>query len=1030
MIFILVGCILGGEKVSGRGSEVENEVYGVLVASNGKAVAGARVVAIPTASAVVADTDTVITDVKGRYGFDSLPAGSYNLLGQYKTDSLVVLIPDVDVEGKGKGTNVGTDTLLAPGRIRGRLLAGTRGKAGVMAFVSSLSKFDVSDDSGRFEISGLPKGTYAVRYNAPGLLIAPDAGVPVKSGETTILPDKQVEYDPALSPPEPLGLRAVYDTLNERVLLSWESVPVSDLDGFVIYRDDPAFLDPKPLADGFTEGTTFVDSSPPGASDPGGAVVVYRLKSRDKKLNQSLVFSDPVKVRVVSRSLATTTLSGEASGLVSGAYSPMDTVKLIVRFANPGRTLKMIEWDAPSAGVSTIHAVDSRQGSDTLGWITTGPGDYVFSISAKDDAGKVWQTELHVPVVSDPPAVLAGKDTTVSLRDTVRLLGRASDVHGIIRKMEWDIGGMGEFAISKDGAAVFAAPGIQGPVTCVFRAVDDDGNVSTATTLVNVEADPPRVSAGNDTSVTIKDTVRLAGIGQDRFGSIVAWQWLCDGGFLAKSSQASWAAPGVPSDGIRCIVTGTDDDGIEGRDTLVIKVTLSPPQAYAGADTSVTMNDLVRLRGRASDNGSIAKYEWDFGAKGVFVAVASGDTSVKGPAAIGAKAAFVLRVTDDDGLQDLDTLTATVLSDPPRVDAGKDIWFEGTGSVSLRGIASDLGGVVSKAWDIGAKGNFRTTTGGDTSVDLTLKIGDQIPCIFKAVDDDGETSLDTVWIRGGLEWVEQGTASYQLSWPTGPIESFKGEMWSAWLGDSTDQYISVFHSKDGLQWTKVPTTISRRTGARLKSMLGKLWLFGGVAIPKPGFPTPADPSDIWSSADGTAWTLVAGSSAFSRFCDVVEFKGNMVAETNIGSFTQSNDGVIWSPLPGFATGDFSNCHSLISDGSSLWSFTFNVQSSPMAAGIWKSPDGNQWSQLTNTAVFSKNFYFKPFLLEGNPAVITVDTDELHAWRTPDGGATWAKLSGAAPHTNNTTIKVVQSQGKIWLFVHPGGVNPVRVFRSR
>lgn len=83
------------------------------------------------------------------------------------------------------------------------------------------------------------------------------------------------------------------------------------------------------------------------------------------------------------------------------------------------------------------------------------------------------------------------------------------------------------------------------------------------------------------------------------------------------------------------------------------------PVAKAGADTAVATGAAVLLRGTASDSigGTIAKWEWSIGG-GSFVETSTGDTSFTR----GATGTYpcVLRVTDNDGNQALDTLIATV----------------------------------------------------------------------------------------------------------------------------------------------------------------------------------------------------------------------------------------------------------------------------------------------------------------------------------------------------------------------------------
>ena len=142
VLFVFLNCIL--DRHSGRGSEVENEVYGVLVDASGDPVAGARVRAAGASEAVgkvsasprqAADIDSTVTDAKGRYRFDSLATGKYDLFGDDKGRNLVVLIPGVAVTARVNGNDVGTDTLRAPGRLRGTLTLAGKGQPGVLCFV-------------------------------------------------------------------------------------------------------------------------------------------------------------------------------------------------------------------------------------------------------------------------------------------------------------------------------------------------------------------------------------------------------------------------------------------------------------------------------------------------------------------------------------------------------------------------------------------------------------------------------------------------------------------------------------------------------------------------------------------------------------------------------------------------------------------------------------------------------------------------------------------------------------------------------
>lgn len=484
--FVLISCILGGDKTAGRrGSEVENEIYGVLVDEGGIRVQGARVLALPAARAAASgDTDTVVTDADGRYAFESLDAGRYDLYGDYGSGSLVVLIPGIDVAAEAKLLDLGVDTLRAPGGIAGRMLAGSQGKAGVLCFVPGLSRLDVSDDSGRFLIQGLPQGRYSLRYSAAGFLIAPDSGIAVQAGRITQLPDKLLEYDPALPPPGPFGLKAVYDTLNQRVTLTWDAVPVSDFEGFVVYRDAPDALAPVILRNGFTVFPRFEDAS--FGDSLLGRDLTYRIKARDHDANLSLNYSNPATVKIVPRAQVATLISVIVPEARAGAVSIGDSLRVIAAYRNPGRRIRMVSWRLGGGEAVRSRAVSAFEGADTLGWKAGGAGWLDFRVEMKDETGVAWTSRLALQVTDDPPRAMAGRDTLVTVGDTLSLRGSGEDGFGKIVRWEWDIGGTGVFREGRPDTLI-RAPDSAGVYACVLRVTDDDGKQAYDTLIVTTE---------------------------------------------------------------------------------------------------------------------------------------------------------------------------------------------------------------------------------------------------------------------------------------------------------------------------------------------------------------------------------------------------------------------------------------------------------------------------------------------------------------------------------------------------------------
>ncbi len=101
-------------------------------------------------------------------------------------------------------------------------------------------------------------------------------------------------------------------------------------------------------------------------------------------------------------------------------------------------------------------------------------------------------------------------------------------------------------------------------------------------------------------------------------------------------------------------------NGSEPEDFAIDTIfTSSPPQANAGNDTTLFPGDPIHLKATAFDPFStLFIYEWDFG-NGDFIEVSKGDSNFFAPDSE-ATLSFILRVTDDEGLQGKDTIIIDV----------------------------------------------------------------------------------------------------------------------------------------------------------------------------------------------------------------------------------------------------------------------------------------------------------------------------------------------------------------------------------
>jgi hypothetical protein len=1067
-LFTIVSCVLDEDKTAKRGSEVENELYGVLVAMDGKPMPGALVKALPLETGspkrgAAAGADSTLTDAAGRYAFNDLAPGRYNLFGDYASGQLVVLIPDVNRLDTSKKMDLGTDTLRAPGRIRGRLTLDGRGFGGTLAYIPGSSYLAVSDDSGGFVISGVPQGIHTVRYSAAGFVIEPDTGVIVLSGKTTDVPWKRLAHDPALPPPAPQGLRAVYDTLNERVILDWDSVSVSDLEGYVVYRGQPPQLDPVIVNGRIVTGTTFIDSTLGFASEMESKPLVYRVKSRDKGSNYSLNFSPSAQINAVSKAWVTTRISKSVPSPDS-IVTVGDTVKLKIAFENPTRRIREIAWfAAPPAVPLRIRRDSVLSGSDSLEWSGFGPGASVIEARITDDAGAVSVASFGISVLLDPPTAMAGPDTTVTPGDSVRLHGRGEDGFGRIVAWEWACGQTRVFKRSAMGDTILILPaGRTEATTCVLRVTDDDGNSALDTLEIRVIPDLPHAMAGTDTTVTPGDTVRLKGRGVDSAGRIVGWEWACGQPRVFTRSATGdtvFVLPAGRTDGATCVLRVTDDDGNTALDSLEVAIDPDIPTATAGSDTLVSIRDMVRLRGAAFDRlGSIADWEWDIGGEGRFVAGRDGSISFQAPGDP-AEMVCVFRVTDDDGNRITDTVRVRVVADEPVADAGPDRTATIGDKIILAGKGTDGFGRIAKLeWDFGGSGSFAEHPPGNVEVTLPSAPRSVFPAILRVTDDDGRQDLDTAFIdvlldqpiatagsqagpfiegdtvrltakgsRDGLgslakiEWKVGASGAFSQSGMDTAIVLRAGENPLPCVLRVTDDdgLIALdtveipFTLKDVMSWAKAKDNIGFHLSRHICNAAvfqGKMWLVGNAGAN----------GSTYSSTDGKQWAqgaaggfpAVYGGSAtvFKDRLWVFEMYNFDYPDTTSGRIWSSSDGVHWIKNVSSPPYGRRGAMNVVAFKDKLWLFGGGISETGQALNdIWTSEDGLIWVKSAKTLPITPNSDSYPLLVHEDKLYM-FDLGTGDVWNSLDGES-WAKLANVGYIWTKTPVSY---GGKIWL----------------
>jgi hypothetical protein len=964
---LIAGCIFqDDERSAKRGSEVENQVYGVLVDANGLPVKGAKVKALPAATALVKgaaaapQADSALTDDEGRYGFDSLGGGRYNVAGDYQAGALVMLHPDVAVNDTGT-VDVGTDTLRAPGSVSGRLLQGLQGKGGVLCYVPGTSYLAVSDDSGRFTL-GLPQGVYTLDYSTAGFIVTPDSGVAVLSGRRTRLSDKHIAYDPALPPPAPQGLKAVYDTLNERVILTWNEVPVSDLQGYVVYRDDSTSLQPVIVPNGFTTATRFVDTAIGAVPSGTKRTLTYRIKSRDVETNVSAVFSPPVSIEAVSRKLVTTLGAISAPAAPDFNVSVGDSIDLILDFSNPTRRITRIVWHEGDSSADPVKVRDLSllAGSDTLRFRAGGPGETKFFLQILDESGAVEDEIAKVNVVQDVPVAHAGSDLKISVHDVVHLAGKAEQKFGRIVKWEWDLGATGVFRATAGGDTSFMIPdGKLGLYPCVLRVTDDDSNVAVDTVRVTVTLDKPFAYAGLDTTVSLGDAVHLHGYGRDGLGYVANREWDFGGTGNFRSSSTGDTVITAPTDKAGpypCVWRVTDDDGLQSLDTVLITVLQDPPVAMAKASQiGIFAGDTVTLStlGTRDGFGRIVKWEWDIGGKGAYRAASGADTVITAPVQADTNMPCRLRVTDDDG--------QTAVAEIPLRVFPRDRWIKVKDDEPYAGWGTSFLGV----------------TFGGRAVLAPFPVPDPSP--------------HQIWVSGNMmDWDSLVIDIPDGGWQS-PLIVMGGKIWGFLSNTQEPAKLELWSTADGTHWSQspLPKALDYRRGFAAFAFKGSLWILGGLTERTDTSLAEQMQKDIWHSTDGVTWKReTPASGPLSRLC-----YGIIPAVTEMG-------GKVW-----------------------LYGGLPDNLASTILNDVWSSDDGIAWTKVTSQALPKPrtnatllSFGGKLRLIGGDD---NVSINLKDTWNSTDG-TNWTKDPATPPPSFKEYQSYMEFQGSMWMF---GGTNP-------
>lgn len=235
----LAGCLDGGTEIPDE--QRPGEVKGREFLTGGKLAAGAEVKLVPVGhipdDTARPDTSanpilTALADAQGRFAFQDVPKGQYNILasldGQRSyRDSLAV---------PAKGLSLDPDTLAAPGSLAGTVLLQPQHdpQSAVVQVLGTQVFVNVGAD-GSFLLPGLGAGAYRLRVAVHLSGYVPlFKEVTIRSGRSDTLPEPLRPFYSGI--PVVTGLKALPGQAGT-LIVRWNRPAYGKVQAYIVYRD-------------------------------------------------------------------------------------------------------------------------------------------------------------------------------------------------------------------------------------------------------------------------------------------------------------------------------------------------------------------------------------------------------------------------------------------------------------------------------------------------------------------------------------------------------------------------------------------------------------------------------------------------------------------------------------------------------------------------------------------------------------------------------------------------------------------------
>jgi len=467
-------------KIAGNVDETNTGVKTIFM-SSGVPAANASISLFGTGDTSRTPVDKIFTDVNGKFDPVSLSlpekAAYYNI--QIESGSEAILLDSVLLSNANRRA-IKSDTLAPTGSITGMVKIQKNHELR-FAVVHALgtNKFVNVEPSGKFNLTGLGKGTYNLEFSMnayPGKYGKVYKDTVVTASTVTTYADT-IEL-PYADIPVVTGVKSVYDTSKGTSSISWNKIVYSQFRNYYVYRtDDYLSWSEKPHAK--VTDTVYTDTL-----KDFGKYYWYRVAIENKSGVPGLTF-DQDSVMAANPSLVHTTITSTVTHLginkelgtqiesdetdqngpekTRFPVSKNDSVEIAIKVSNPTRKITSLFLGEEKNGVKdTMRTVRIFIAKDTS-----------VIVGVIDNAGEIRRDTISFAVVEDAPMFVSiDSSATLNVQDTIRV--QFSDVFGKIVSYKWKIGNEPEIITSLPELPRLLTE--FGVTEASVTAIDDDGN--------------------------------------------------------------------------------------------------------------------------------------------------------------------------------------------------------------------------------------------------------------------------------------------------------------------------------------------------------------------------------------------------------------------------------------------------------------------------------------------------------------------------------------------------------------------------